>query len=54
MSGPGLANLQDFDSSDTNEAPLRGRKEEQILGQVQSNLGKKPYKKQTKTSRSSD
>ena len=54
VSGPAVANLQDFDSSDNNEAPLRGRKEEQILGQVQSNLGKKPYKKQTKTSRSSN
>ena len=40
VSGPAVANLQDFDSSDNNEAPLRGRKEEQILGQVQFNLGK--------------
>ena len=54
MSGPAVANLQDFDSTDNNEAPLRGRKEEQILSQVQSHLGKKPYKKQIKTSRSSN
>ena len=54
VSMPGVSNLQDFDSSVTNEAPLRGRKEEPILGHVQSNIGKKPYKKQTKTSRSSN
>ena len=27
VSGPGVINLQDFDSSDTNEEPLRGREE---------------------------
>ena len=54
MSGPAIANLQDLDSNDNNEALLRGRREEQILSQVQSNLGKKPYKKQIKTSRSSN
>ena len=54
VGGPDVANLQEFDSSDNNEASLRGRKEEQILSQVQSNLVKKPYKKQIKTSRSSN
>ena len=54
MSGPAVANLQDFESSDNNEATLRGRQEEQISSQVQSNLGKKPYRKQIKTSRSSN
>ena len=54
VSGPAVANLQDFDSSDNNEAPLRVRKEEQILSQVQSNLGKKPCKKQIKNSRASN
>ena len=54
VSGPAVANLQDFDSSDNNEAPLRGTKEEQHLGQMKSNLGKKPYRKQIKTSRSSN
>ena len=54
VSGPTVANLQDFDSSDNNEIPLRVLKEENILSQVQSNLGKKPYKKQIKTSRVSN
>ena len=54
VSGPTVANIQDFDSSDNNEVPLRVLKEEKILSQVQSNLGKKPYKKQIKTSRSSN
>ena len=54
VSGPAVANLQDFDSSDNNEAPLRGTKDEQHLGRLQSNLGKKPYKKQIKTSSSSN
>ena len=54
VSGPTVANLQDVDSSDNNEAPSRGRKEEQIFSQAQSNLGKKPYKKQIKTSRASN
>ena len=53
VGGPTVANLQDFDSSDNNEAPLRVRKEEKILSQVQSNLGKKPNRKQLKTSRAS-
>ena len=30
VSGPTVANLQDFDSSDNNEAPLRVRKEEKF------------------------
>ena len=54
ISGPAIANLQDVDLSDNNETPSRGRKEEQISSQVQSNIGKKPYRKQLKTSRASN
>lgn len=49
-----VADLQDFDISDTKETPLKGRKEEKFLDPVQSNFGKKPYKKQTKNPRSSN
>ena len=51
---PNVAYLQDFDSLDTKETPLRGRKEEQHLGQGPSNLGKKLNTKQTKNPRSSN
>ena len=34
VSGPTVANLQDFESSDNNETPLRRTKEEQHLGQM--------------------
>ena len=54
MGKPNIADLQDFDSLDTKEIPLRGRKEEQHLGQGPSNLGKKLNTKQTKISRSSN
>ena len=54
MSKPNVADLQDFDSLDTKEAPLRGRKEEQHSGQGPSNHGKKLNTKQTKNARSSN
>ena len=41
MVKPNVADLQDFDSLDTNETTLSGRKEESHSGQGPSNLGKK-------------
>ena len=50
MVKPNVTELQDFDSLDTKESTLSGRKEESHSRQGPSNLGKKLKAKQARSS----